>query len=318
MKTDTDTYYGVARLRALETHLLNADQINRLAQAADFEAAFSVLAETKYAEHLHGIKHPFSCEELCDLERSALKNLLTSLAPGNAILYALYLKYDYSNAKLFLKEGKPERLFILGNFDPEKIRKYAQEGMRELEDRNLIAAIDRAKIDNETDLTLDRYYYRFIRELFQKSPSPLLKRYAEAKIDLTNLKIILRCQLINKNPDKLFLAPALIGNDLLASLTGKKPEEIAARLYHLPYFPFLSGGLESFSRTGSLGILEKNMDDYILSCFKRAKYVCSGLEPIVAYYLAKENEISTLRFILICKRNSVAPEIIKERVRGIY
>jgi len=307
-----DNFYGVARLRALETYLLSADQINRLAQAADFEAAFSVLSETKYAEHLHNIKQAFGYEELYDLERSSLKNLLNTLAPGNEIINALYLQYDYLNAKLFLKNEAPEKISSLGNFDPEKIRKYAREGIKDLADHNLVAAIGQAKSNHEIDLTLDQYYYQFIKKLFSKSPSPLIRLYAQAKTDLTNLKTILRCQLIGKKPESFLLEPALIDHELLESIIAKKPAEIINRLYHLPYFPFISAGLEDFAK------LEKNLDDYILASFKKAKYMCSGLEPIIAYYLAKENEINTLRFILICKRNFVASDKIKERVRLIY
>jgi len=60
------------------------------------------------------------------------------------------------------------------------------------------------------------------------------------------------------------------------------------------------------------------MDDYLLSHFRKAKYLSSGIEPLLGFILAKESEIRTLRFILICKKNRVGAERIRERLRTSY
>jgi V/A-type H+-transporting ATPase subunit C len=40
--------------------------------------------------------------------------------------------------------------------------------------------------------------------------------------------------------------------------------------------------------------------------------------PIIAYYLARQNEIRTVRIILTAKANDFPEEAIRERVREMY
>jgi len=220
-----DNFYSVARIRAIENYLLTSEQISRMAQANDFEAAFSVLSETIYGAHLQSLKQAFDFEELFQLERKQLQELLQKLAP-----------------------------------EFEQFKNYS---------------------------------------------SP-------AKIDLTNIKTILRCQAIDKNPDHYLLAGGRIDLDTLKEIKSKSAAEIISRLSYTPYIPFIEEGINDLSK------LDKLIDDYILAQLKKAKYLASGLEPVIGFYLAKENEINTIRFILICKKNFVPSDKIKERVRAIY
>jgi len=245
-----DNYYSVARIRALETHLLSAEQIARMAAAADFESAFSVLSETKYGEHLHALKSPFDFEELCRLERIALKNLLTYLAPKNETIEALFSKQQ--------------------------------------------------------------------NQVLRHSPSPLIRRLARSKIDLANILTLLRCQELDKKLAPYLIEGGRIDKDTLIDLSNKKPTEIAARLNFTPYFPAMAQGFEYYAKNKSFYLIEKQMDDYIIQQFKSAKYLNCGIEPLVGFYLAKESEIRTVRFILIGKKNYVETERIKERVRVTY
>ena len=40
--------------------------------------------------------------------------------------------------------------------------------------------------------------------------------------------------------------------------------------------------------------------------------------PIIAYYLARQNEIKTVRIILTAKANGFSEEATRERVREMY
>ncbi|MEA3493377.1 MAG: V-type ATPase subunit [Candidatus Margulisiibacteriota bacterium] len=65
-------------------------------------------------------------------------------------------------------------------------------------------------------------------------------------------------------------------------------------------------------------LIEKEIDNFIVEKFRKAKYVNSGVEPLVGFYMAKQAEIKTLRFMFICKQNYVKNEQIKERLRVSY
>jgi len=157
--------------------------------------------------------------------------------------------------------------------------------------------------------------FKSLAQLCHNSSSPLIRNMIKHKIDLTNIKTLLRTQQLKK--DKTFLTNALLKSgfidlDILIELYNKSPQDIIAKLSYTPYFPYIAEGIENFAK------LEKLMDDFVVNQFRRAKYVNSGVEPLVGFYLAKEAEIKTLRFILICKKNEVDSERIKERLKAVY
>ena len=48
------------------------------------------------------------------------------------------------------------------------------------------------------------------------------------------------------------------------------------------------------------------------------KHNTMGSGPVVAYYLARQNEIRTVRIIVTAKENGFPEETIRERVRKMY
>ena len=48
------------------------------------------------------------------------------------------------------------------------------------------------------------------------------------------------------------------------------------------------------------------------------KYVTTSISPMAAWLLARENEIKTVRVILSGKKNQLADEAIRERLREMY
>ena len=326
-------FYGVGRIRALEAKMLSPAQIARMSAAADFQSAFAVLPETPYAEHLTKLKHPFDFEELCELERLALKNLLDHLAPENEIITTLFRKYDYQNLKILIRSmlGAKKGIELYsraGTLAIEKLKLFVFEGLKEPEEKEISEAIEDAKTSYEKnkdpqsiDLSLDQRYFSYLKQVCSTSPSQLIREMVNYKIDLTNIKTLFRLQELKK--DKKFLETALlepgfIDKDLLLELSDKGPQEIISKLNFTPYFPQLTEGIDHFAKTKSFYLLEKIIDNFVIEQFKKAKYLSSGLEPLIGFYLAKESEIKTVRFILICKKNYVQAERIKERLRMSY
>jgi V/A-type H+-transporting ATPase subunit C len=317
----------------LEARLITLAQVARLAAAADFSEAFSVLSETPYSDNLPKLKKPFDFEELCELEYLSLKTLLDRLAPAHEIIAALFKKYDYLNLKILLRSylsGTKEigSFAKAGTIAFENLKLYVFEGIKEIADQGIIEAVDTAKEAYERtqdpqalDLVLDKHYFAALKQVCASSPSPLINELADHWIDLNNIKTLLRAQALNR--DKKFLQAALlepgaIDQDILLDLHDKTPEDIISRLSFTRYFPALATGIEHYAKERSFGLLEKLMDNYIIGQFKKAKYLSSGLEPLVGYYLAKVQEISMLRFILISKKNYIGSDLIKERLRASY
>jgi len=192
--TMDEHYYGVGRIRALETRLLTPGQIERMANAYDFEAAFGVLSETVYSEILPRLKSSFDFEDLCQLELLSLKNLMDRIAPENEILKVFFRKYDYLNLKILLRSllVKAEDITIyskVGTIPFEKLKTYVFEGLRDLDEKEIIEAIDAAKANYEQDkdpanldIFLDKHYFSYLKRMTDPSPSPLLRSWSATNL----------------------------------------------------------------------------------------------------------------------------------------
>ena len=75
-------------------------------------------------------------------------------------------------------------------------------------------------------------------------------------------------------------------------------------------------GAEEFRESTSK--FEKWCDDLLMDCVSEARYTPFGVEPIVAYYVARDAEVKTARIILSAKKNHLSKDLIRERVRTLY
>ncbi|MBU1290330.1 V-type ATPase subunit, partial [bacterium] len=90
------------------------------------------------------------------------------------------------------------------------------------------------------------------------------------------------------------------------------------KLIHTDYKDIVELGVNYFQKNNSLMELEKLRDNFILNFSKIGKYVTFGIEPLVGFITAKENDIKNIRIILSGKLNKLSPDQIKERVRDTY
>ena len=160
-----------------------------------------------------------------------------------------------------------------------------------------------------------------MRELAKELDDTFASKYVSASIDLTNLKTLLRVKKQNKDRDfllSLVIEGGSIDKDVLVALLSDSVENIASKLAYTDYEEVLKLGVEDFAQTGSAGLLEKLVDNYIMDLMKSAKMIPFGGEPLLAYIYAKETEIKVIRIIMVGKLNNIAGEVIRERLRDIY
>ena len=95
-------------------------------------------------------------------------------------------------------------------------------------------------------------------------------------------------------------------------------ENITSKLAFTDYAEFIRVGIEYYTKTDSVSMLEKLIDNYIMNMMRDAKIIPFGVEPVIAYIYAKETEIKIIRIIMVGKLNNIAAEVIRERLRDIY
>ena len=70
--------------------------------------------------------------------------------------------------------------------------------------------------------------------------------------------------------------------------------------------------------TESPSAFERWCDNRIIETIRPQKMNPFSVGPLVAYVIARQNEIKTVRIILTCKQNGLSDDSIRERVREMY
>ena len=94
--------------------------------------------------------------------------------------------------------------------------------------------------------------------------------------------------------------------------------QFASRLSGYALAEAADGGSTELKENGGFTSLEKLCDDALIRYVKDAKYVSFGIEPILAYAVAKQMEIKSARIILAGKKAGINEGLLRERVRETY
>jgi len=68
----------------------------------------------------------------------------------------------------------------------------------------------------------------------------------------------------------------------------------------------------------SLSSFERWCEDLLIRKIRPQKYNSFTIDPLAAYLIARDNEIKTVRIILLGKLNQLPEDIIRERLREMY
>lgn len=326
---DTDYAYAVARIRANESSLLSAMDMEQLVSADDYDSVLRILEAKGW------IAADRSEDVALALKRQMeiAWQLLCDISPDINALTFLIVKNDFHNIKAALKLFVTEQMhasdrkstdsFILpASIDPGKI----SDAVR---DKKLMELPDFAKdaiqktydvlihtMDGQLgDIMLDEMALETIMTKAEETGNLFIKETAELLCVTANMKTAFRAARTGK--DEHFLETALCRTSTLdkarlkeAAANGLESliEYISATLY---------GEAAEHMKT-SAASFEKWCDDVLISHVKKAKYLCLGVEPLIAYYVAKDMEIKSVRIILSCKHNGLPQETIRERMRKLY
>lgn len=312
---DTQYTYAVAKIRAVEGRLLDRARLYRMAEAGSFEECLKLLQEAGYPAAEGGY------EEMLRVQLTDTYAFLRGISPVKDTFDIFLIRSDYHNIKVLLKAeflGKTYDHLLLetGRYAAARIKKaVAERSFSGLPDRmreavtDALAAYDKSGDPQESDLILDRAAYQEMAELAQQSGSKYVCDIVAAMTDLANLRIFMRVKEMGRGYD--FLSRALLPGGTLAP-------SAYLREVNLPLAELIAGTRYDKLDTQSITALEKAADNFLMESIKSAKYVAFGIEPLIAYLLAKENEIRQVRIILTGKKNGIPADTIKERLREAY
>ncbi|MGE5484600.1 MAG: V-type ATP synthase subunit C [Ignavibacteriales bacterium] len=328
VRDETEYAYSVARVRVLETRLLDRPILERMVDAGSADEALRILGETEYSEALGAASGPAEFESVLAAELKRVYDYVRGFSPDPALLDVLSLKFDLHNVKVLLKEkyldgaGVERAVAGGGSMDVDRARAAIAAGdYRGLPGDYAAVAEKAERALEETgdpqviDLVVDGEMFRLGLEIARDSRFELLEQIWTTMIDVTNIKSLVRINRMGRSRE--FLRRCLIDGGLvpvatLLGLHGEAPSAVADALRYTRYARLTEEGLKQGSRFELLG------DNFITGFLRSARHKAFGPEPVIAYVLAKETEIRNLRIILTGKINGLPPAVIRERLRDAY
>lgn len=317
----TNYTYAVACIRAMEPTLFSAATIEQLLNCTTYDQSLQFLQEKGWG-YPDG---PLTAEALLTAEREKAWEVVEGLGMDMNTLAVLSFPKLYHNLKAAVKQfctaGKVPGIFYQ---DAE----LSGEAMMEMLQRKAYDELpgnmgEVAKEACETllqtgdgqlcDMIVDRACLEAILEAGLSAKDDIIRDYAISSVQVSNIKIAARCMATGKSEEFTLraLAPCeeLNVNDMAKAAAGGTL---------IPWLQECGFGEAADAISESPSAFERWCDDRIIETIQPQLYESFNVGPLVAYLLARENEIKTVRIILSGKLNSLPEASIRERVRKMY
>lgn len=326
-KANTDYIYAVSRIRAIERSLLDAGKLQQIADAKTAEEALRMILDAGYPQ-------AENYEQMFSQELNDTYALLEELAPQSDLLSALLVTSDYYNLKVLLKaEFLGRDLDYLLNPRCKSGLESIKRAVLERRGADISETFERAMREAResfarhrnaqlADMVVDRASYLDMQEYAARTGNEFLNGLVRLQIDLTNIQTVLRLRKMGKGSsfaEMALLEGGSLSTALLADCVDESSEALLEKLSHTAYADLVSEVLsEPEGSLQALMQLENLCSQKQMEYIRAAKYEQFGAEPLVAYLLAKQNEIRQLRLIMVGKTNGMDSAVIKERLGGSY
>ena len=335
-KKDNVKYsFAVGKIRAMETRLLDALLFKRLIDSKDTQEMARLLSETSYSDLFKEGTASADFEALLNAELKRTYQLIKDIDPdSSSTSNLLALHYDFHNLKVLLKlRQTPSEadsfLIPLGSYGPETIRQMVSSGDYSSLPLNLAEAISSLITELEKsappsqwiDIQLDYILYSYLIHEAEHLNNQFLITLFRFQIDLINIRTFLRVKEMKKEPyflHSVLLEGGEISKERLLSFFKEPNDKLMASLNFAPYAQVVKEGITFFEKEKSLALFERLADNFFIHYIGQAKYIAFGIEPLISYILAKENEIKNLRIVFVGKQNKLPKNIVEERLREIY
>ncbi|MDE5556932.1 MAG: V-type ATPase subunit [Ruminococcus sp.] len=305
----TEYASAVAVVKAMENSLFTKSDLEQFINARN-QNEFETLINSKNAGTL-----------------TEVWDMLRTFAPDSKELEILLYRNDFHNLKAVLKAmisgREPDNYFIEpSNVELDDLKEaFRTKDMDILPDYMREIAIQAYEILTTTldgqlvDSLIDTTCMTTMQKSADNSGSDFMRKYVNLITVCADIKTAYRCSKMNKQ--RAFLEVAICGSPELdkeslirSALSGT--ETLLSFLEHTTY------GELAILLKESPAQFEKRCDDIITELAETARMKAFGIEPLVAYYIAKEAEIKNLRIISVCRESGADKETIMERLRELY
>ena len=320
---DLSYVYAVARIRVREKALLSDMDISQMVSLKDDKAVLAYLRDRGWGDQ----NSSGDADAILAAEERKTLDLVKELKIDPSVFDVLSYPNLYHNLKAGIKEIVTSDSHVQAFYPDDR---YGRENMlkileakdyRELPEHMRGAAEEAYETMAKTgdgqlcDVIADAACLTAMAEAGRKSRSTLLREYLESTVAVTDIKIAVRGLRTGKNLNfmKKALAPCdLLDVRYLAAAASESEEKLLGYLETHGFREAADALRESPSA------FERWCDNRLIETIRPQKMNSVSMDPIIAYYLARMNEIRTVRIILTAKANGFSEEATRERVREMY
>ena len=321
--SDTNYTYAVASIRVMELSLFSAATLEQLMACRTYQQCLQFLAEKGWGD----ADTPLNADAILTREREKTWETIASLQVDMAVFDVLSLPKLYHNLKAAVKEvctehHTPGIFYSDCPISGEDMMAWLRDKDYEAFPAPMRAAAQEAyetllqtRDGQLCDIIVDRAALEAIAKAGREARDDIIRDYAESTVAVADIKIAARCAATGKTIDFMqrAMAPcASLSIDALAIAAQSGTTNLTDYLQSVGY----GDAAEALKESPSA--FERWCDNRIIETIQPQLYNPFSVGPLVAYVLARENEIKTVRIILSGKQNDLPEASIRERVRNMY
>ena len=318
-----DFTYAVARIRYRENKLLGDADLNALLSAKDADSVLRLLRDKGWGD---GVADG-DVDGLLKHESEKVWEFIDEIVPDRTSFDFLLVPNDFHNLKVSIKsitrDLKPDDMFIrTATVEPELV--YDAVSKREYDSlpefliepaQEAMSVLLQTSDGQLCDIIIDRACMEYVGRLGKQNKEEIIRLYCERFVAAADIKIAVRSAHTKKRMDFILrsMAPCdTLDVERLAQAASMSFEDILKYLESTPY----SDAIPAINT--SMSAFEKWCDDSVTEAMKPQKWEPFTIGPVVAYLIARENEIKAVRMILSAKTSHLPDDVIKERLRAMY
>ncbi len=315
--------YAVARIRALEVALFSNATVEQLIACQDYEQCLQFLAEKGWGDS----DTPAEAEAILGREEEKIWEVVRELHVDMEKFDVLSYPKLFHNLKAAIKEvcteeknrhifyddvsiPGEEMLEIVREKDFGKLPSNMQHAAEEAYESLL-----HTRDGQICDVIIDRAALDAVYKAGKAAKDAIIRDYAESTVAVADIKIAVRSQKTAKSLDFMTRAMAECDSVSVSQLAKAALNGMDAIREYLMGTAYAQGA-EALAESPSA--FERWCDNRIIQTISPQKYNAFTIGPVIAYVIARQNEIKTVRIILSGKLNNLPDDSIRERVREMY
>ena len=319
----SEQLYANGRIAVISNKLLSADKFLRLAECNYISEALKVLTECGYGAGVT-ISSDNDYEKILIAELDEAMALLSELCfDKNAKAYFL-CRYNYHNAKVLMKNkymrvDSVDGCFTQAGVEPHKLLQAFVNDDYSLCSKIMAEAL--GEVDAQfaegkrsprvVDTVLDKATYREMRIYAKRSLNPIPKKLFKFEVDTLNLMMLYRLK--KAAADIESLQEWIIDGGSIKKETLQKlwESDLAAQDLSEQYRQFYAlCTLDNVNLMAAERAQKAERNKII-----REHADLLSIQPVIEYFFNKVDEIDKVRYTLICVKNGVDKETIKNYLK---